>query len=192
MSIPLRSQVVIIGGGVVGCSIAYHLAARGVTDVVLVERKSLTHGSTWHAAGLVGQLRTSSNLTQLMQKSVETYQGLEAKTGYPTGWRGVGSLRIASSADRWEEIKRLATTGRSFGFGGEVMSAAEAARLFPLLNTNGVFGASWVASDGYVDPSQLTHSFATGARAGGVRIVQNCRVDVIERVGAAGPAVGTE
>ncbi len=183
MPLPERTQVVIIGGGVVGCSIAYNLAQRGVADVVLLERRSLTNGSTWHAAGLVGQLRSSSSLTQLMQKSVETYQSLEEKTGYATGWRGVGSVRVASSADRWEELKRIATTGKSFGFDVHLVSAGEARDLFPLLNVDGVFGATWIPSDGYVDPNQLTHSFATGARAAGVRIIQNCRVEAIERAG---------
>jgi len=182
-SLPERSQVVIIGGGVVGCSIAYHLAQRGIVDVTLVERRQLTNGSTWHAAGLVGQLRTSSSLTQLMQQSVRTYQSLEEHTGYATGWRGVGSIRVASSPARWEEIKRLATTGRSFGFDVHLASANEAKELFPLLNTDGVYGATWIPSDGYVDPNQLTHSFATGARAAGVRIIQNCRVELIQREG---------
>jgi sarcosine dehydrogenase len=192
MPLPDRSQVVIIGGGVVGCSIAYHLAQRGVTDVVLVERKSLTGGSTWHAAGLVGQLRSSSNLTQLMRQSVHTYRTLEERTGYPTGWHGVGSLRLASSADRWEELKRIATTGRSFGFDVELVSATQAGELFPLLDLTGVHGATWVPSDGYADPSQLTHSFASGARAAGVQIVQSCRVTAVERSGRRITAVITE
>lgn len=181
MSVPERSEIVIIGGGVIGASIAYHLAQRGRTDVTLVERKSLTHGSTWHAAGLVGQLRTSSNLTQLMGTSVETYRTLEEKTGYATGWRGVGGLRIASSPQRWEELKRVYTQGRSYGFDIHLVSPAEALELFPLLNIEGVHGATWTPTDGYVDPSQLTHSFITGARAAGVRVVQNCRVEAIER-----------
>jgi sarcosine dehydrogenase len=191
VALPDRSRVVVIGGGVVGVSIAYHLAQRGVSDVTVLERRQLTHGSTWHAAGLVGQLRSSSSLTQLMQKSVETYQTLEAVTGYPTGWHGVGSVRVASSADRWQELKRIATTGKSFGFEVALISAAEAGDLFPLLNPDGVLGATWVPSDGYVDPSQLTQSLATGARAAGVRIVQNCRVEAIERSGRRVTAVTT-
>lgn len=190
--LPERSQVVIIGGGVVGCSIAYHLAERGLRDVVVLERKQLTNGSTWHAAGLVGQLRTSSSLTQLMQQSVRTYEMLEKETGYATGWRGVGSLRIASSADRWEEVRRLATTGRSFGFEVQLVSASEAKELFPLLNTDGVYGASWIPSDGYVDPSQLTYSFSSGAAAAGVGIVQNCRVLSVDRCGRRVTGVTTE
>ena len=192
MGVPQRSEVVIIGGGVVGASIAYHLAERGKTDVTLVERKSLTNGSTWHAAGLVGQLRSSSSLTQLMRKSVETYQALEGKTGYATGWRGVGGLRVASSPGRWEELRRVYTQGKSFGFDIHLVSPAEAGQLFPLLNTAGVYGATWTPSDGYVDPSQLTFSFIAGARAAGVRVVQHCRVTGIERSGRRVTAVRTE
>ncbi|MFL6101346.1 MAG: FAD-dependent oxidoreductase [Actinomycetales bacterium] len=192
MPLPDRSQVVIIGGGVVGCSIAYHLAQRGVSDVLVLERRALTEGSTWHAAGLVGQLRSNSNLTQLMRASVETYQNLEGATGYPTGWHGVGSLRLASSPDRWEELKRIATSGRSFGFEVELVSPAQALELFPLLDVDGVYGATWVPTDGYVDPSQLTHSFATGARAAGVQIEQGCRVVGVERSARRVTAVVTE
>lgn len=192
MSIPERSEIVIIGGGVVGASIAYHLAARGKTDVTLLERKSLTNGSTWHAAGLVGQLRSSSNLTQLMRKSVQTYQTLEEKTGYATGWRGVGGLRVASSPDRWEELRRVYTQGKSYGFDVHLVSQAEAGELFPLLNLDGIRGATWTPSDGYVDPNQLTFSFITGARAAGVRVIQNCRVTGIERAGRRVTAVQTE
>ena len=189
MVVPQRSEVVIIGGGVIGASIAYHLAERGKTDVTLVERKSLTSGSTWHAAGLVGQLRSSSSLTQLMRKSVETYQALEEKTGYATGWRGVGGLRVASSPGRWEELRRVYTQGKSFGFDIHLVSPGEAGQLFPLLNTTGVYGATWTPSDGYVDPSQLTFSFIAGARAAGVRVVQHCRVTGIERAGRRVTAV---
>jgi 4-methylaminobutanoate oxidase (formaldehyde-forming) len=192
MGVPQRSEVVVIGGGVIGASIAYHLAERGKTDVTLVERKSLTSGSTWHAAGLVGQLRSSSSLTQLMRKSVETYQALEAKTGQATGWRGVGGLRVASSPGRLAELRRVYTQGKSFGFDIHLVSAAEAGELFPLLNTAGVYGATWTPSDGYVDPSQLTFSFIAGARAAGARVVQHCRVTGIERAGRRVNAVHTE
>lgn len=192
MAVPSRSEIVIIGGGVVGVSIAYHLARRGRTDVTLIERKALTEGSTWHAAGLVGQLRSSANLTLLMQKSVQTYADLEEITGYPTGWHGVGGLRVASSPERWEELQRVYTQGKSFGFDIHLVGPKEAADLFPLLSIDGVYGATWTPSDGYVDPSQLTHSFATGARAAGVRIVQQCLVESIERAGRRVTAVVTE
>lgn len=192
MALPGRSEIVVVGGGVVGVSVAYHLARRGKTDVTVLERRALTEGSTWHAAGLVGQLRSSSSLTQLMQKSVQTYQGLEAVTGYPTGWHGVGGLRVASSPQRWEELQRVYTQGKSYGFDIHLVDAAEARRIFPLLNTAGVYGATWTPTDGYVDPSQLTHSFAAGARAAGVRIVQQCRVDGVERHGRRVTALLTD
>ena len=192
MALPSRSEIVIVGGGVVGVSIAHHLARRGKTDVTLIERKALTEGSTWHAAGLVGQLRSSANLTQLMRKSVQTYQTLEDVTGYPTGWHGVGGLRIASSPQRWQELQRVYTQGKSYGFDLHLVGPKEAKELFPLLNTDGVYGATWTPSDGYVDPTQLTHSFAAGARAAGVRIVQQCRVESIERDGRRVTAVLTE
>src|SRR5258705_2750198 len=111
MSVPKATRIVIIGGGVIGCSIAYHLAKRGVRDVVLLERLQLTHGATWHAAGLVGQLRSSSNLTRLMRYSAELYGKLEAETGQATGWHGVGSLRLSSSPARLQELKRSAAIG---------------------------------------------------------------------------------
>lgn len=192
MAVPSRSEIVIIGGGVVGVSIAYHLARKGTTDVTLVERRALTEGSTWHAAGLVGQLRSSASLTQLMRTSVQTYRTLEESTGYPTGWHGVGGLRIASSPQRWQELQRIYTQGKSFGFDIHLVGPAEAKRIFPLLDTDGVHGATWTPSDGYVDPNQLTHSFAAGARAAGVRIVQRCRVESIERHGRRVTAVHTE
>lgn len=191
MALPGRSQVVVIGGGVVGCSIAYHLAKRGVTDVTVVERLKLTHGSTWHAAGLVGQLRGTAGLTRLMQDSVRIYTGLEAETGYATGWHGVGSLRVAASAPRWAELRRMAALGTSFGLEVELLTPAAAAAKFPLLATDGLHGAVWVPSDGYADPSQLTHSFAAGARALGVRIVQDCRVTDIVRNGPRVTALRT-
>jgi len=183
MSLPARSEIVIVGGGVIGASIAYHLAARGKTDVVLIERGNLTNGSTWHAAGLVGQLRSNSNLTQLMQKSVQTYQTLEEKTDYATGWRGVGGVRLASSEQRWQELQRVYTQGKSFGFDIHLISPQEALDLFPLLNIEGVYGATWTPTDGYVDPNQLTFSFITGARALGVKVIEHCRVEEFEKSG---------
>ncbi len=188
MTVPERSEIVVVGGGVIGASIAHHLAQRGRTDVTLVERTSLTHGSTWHAAGLVGQLRSSSSLTELMRRSVQIYQHLEV----PTGWRGVGGLRVASSAARWEELQRVYTQGKSFGFDIHLASPAEAQKLFPLMDLEGIHGATWTPSDGYVDPAQLTHSFGAAARAAGVRIVQHCRVEGFERRGRRVTAVLTE
>ena len=192
MDLPGHSEIVVIGGGVVGCSIAYQLARNGKTDVMVVERAGLTEGSTWHAAGLVGQLRASGNLTQLMRMSVTTYETLERETGYPTGWRRAGSIRVAASDARWAELRRLVTAARAFRFDAGLISAAEARDLFPPLATDGIRGAIWVPSDGYADPSQLTQSFAAGARAAGARFVQHCRVTAIERNGRRVAAVVTE
>ncbi|HVF65918.1 MAG TPA: FAD-dependent oxidoreductase [Casimicrobiaceae bacterium] len=183
MAVPSHSRIVIIGGGAIGCSIAYHLAKRGVRDVVLLERLQLTHGATWHAAGLVGQLRSSSNLTRLMRYSAELYAKLERETGQPTGWHGVGSLRLASSPARWQEMKRSATMAKGFGFRVDLISPREAQERFPLIDITGVEGAAWIEGDGYVDPASLTSAYAAGARAAGIKIIQNVRVTALERNG---------
>ncbi len=190
--LPTHTRVLIIGGGVIGCSVAYHLAKRGWKDVVVLERLQLTHGSTWHAAGLVGQLRSSSNLTRLMRYGAQLYGSLEAETGQATGWRGVGSLRLAASPDRWIELRRAATMGRGFGLEVELISPAQARELFPLIETDGLVGAAWIASDGYVDPSSLTHAFASGARALGVTILQHVTVTGLSRSGRRIDAVHTD
>ncbi|MDQ5847608.1 MAG: FAD-binding oxidoreductase, partial [Pseudomonadota bacterium] len=175
-----QARIVIVGGGAIGCSIAYHLARLGERDVLLVEKGQLTHGSTWHAAGLVGQLRSKRNLTRLMQNSVALYRNLEAETGQAIDWREVGSVRLASSAERWSELKRAATTARGFGFDMALISPQEAQAKFPYITLQGVAGAAWVPSDGYVDPSSLTQALAKGARADGVRIVQETLVTGFE------------
>jgi 4-methylaminobutanoate oxidase (formaldehyde-forming) len=192
MAVPAKSGIVIIGGGVIGCSIAYHLARRGERDVTLLERLQLTHGATWHAAGLVGQLRSSSNLTRLMRYSAELYAKLEAETGQDTGWHGTGSLRLASSKERWQELKRSATMAKGFGFNVELVSPQQARDLFPLMNMAGVVGAAWIEGDGYVDPTSLTNAYAAGARAGGVTIIQNCRVTALKQRGRRVTTVVTD
>ncbi|MBM3568971.1 MAG: FAD-dependent oxidoreductase [Alphaproteobacteria bacterium] len=173
---PDRARIVIVGAGAVGCSLAYHLTKAGERDVVVLEKSGITHGSTWHAAGLVGQLRSKRNLTRLMQHSVELYGRLEAETGQAIDWKPVGSLRLASSPARWSEIRRTASTARSFGFELHLVSAAEAKTLFPYIATQGIAGAAMVPSDGYVDPSSLTQALAKGARAGGARFFEGVRV----------------
>ncbi len=171
-----HARILIIGGGAVGCSIAYHLAALGERDVVLLEMGRLTHGATWHAAGLVGQLRGKRNLTRMMRYSAELYSRLEAETGQATGWQPVGSLRVASSPERWQEIRRTATTAKSFGFELELLNAAEAADKFPLMDPEGVVGAAWIPTDGYIDPTSLTNAYAAGARASGAKIMEGVAV----------------
>ena len=175
-SFPTHARAVIVGGGIVGCSVAYHLAREGWRDVVLLERRQLTSGSTWHAAGLVGQLRTNANVTQLLKYSVELYERLEAETGQASGWKRNGGLRLACNADRAIEIRRQATTARSFGLEMHLLSPAEAKDLWPLLDTFDVIGAAFLPTDGQANPSDITQALARGARQQGVRIVEGCAV----------------
>jgi glycine cleavage system aminomethyltransferase T/glycine/D-amino acid oxidase-like deaminating enzyme len=170
------ARVVIIGGGVGGAAVAYHLAHLGWTDVVLLDRSELTSGSTFHSAGLVGQLRASPTLTRMMVASVETYRGLAAETGIDPGWREVGSLRLASSAERMEELRRQAGWAKAYGLEMTLVSAEEARDRFPLMSTEGVLGAAWLPTDGYLDPSGLTQALAAGARQRGVTIRPRTRV----------------
>jgi 4-methylaminobutanoate oxidase (formaldehyde-forming) len=176
VSLPGAARIVIIGGGAIGCSIAYHLAKLGQRDVLLLEKKALTAGSTWHAAGLVGQLRSRVNLTRLMQYSAKLYGAIGAETGQDAGWHKVGSLRLASSDSRWAELKRAAAEATRHGFDVELIGPSEVKNKFPLVDLNGVRGATWIASDGHVDPYSLTMAYAKGARAGGVTIVEGVTV----------------
>src|SRR6478672_2342318 len=153
-----RARAVVIGGGVGGCSILYWLSRLGWDDVVLVERADLTSGSTFHSAGLVGQLRSSLALTRMMMSSVELYRTLDDEVGLETGWREVGSLRLASSPERMEELQRQSGWAKTFGLPLELISPEEAQRLFPPLVTEGVLGAAYLPTDGYIDPSQLTYA----------------------------------
>jgi glycine cleavage system T protein len=171
-----RAQIVVIGGGVGGCSILYWLTKLGCADAVLVERAELTSGSTFHSAGLVGQLRGSLPLTQMMMWSVELYRSLGAEVELETGWHEVGSLRLASSQQRMEELARQAGWAKTFGLPLELVSAQDAQRLFPPMSTEGVLGAAYLPTDGYVDPSQLTLALAEGARRGGAELYQHTRV----------------
>jgi glycine cleavage system aminomethyltransferase T/glycine/D-amino acid oxidase-like deaminating enzyme len=171
-----QAQVVVIGGGVGGCSILYWLTKLGWRDVVLVDRAELTSGSTFHSAGLVGQLRGSLSLTKMMMNSVELYRTLGAEVDLETGWREVGSLRLGSSPERMEELSRQAGWAQTFGLPLELISPDEAQRLFPPMSTEGVLGAAFLPTDGYIDPSQLTYALAEGARRGGAEIYQHTRV----------------
>ena len=164
-----HARIVIVGGGVIGASIAYQLTQAGVSDVLVLEKAQLTHGSTWHAAGLVGQLRSKKNLTRLMQNSVAVFDKLEAETGQTIDWRKSGSLRVASSDVRMTEIRRSLTQAQGFGFEAYEISAQEAQDKFPWMSLDGIVGAAWIPSDGYIDPYALTMAFVKGARAGGAR-----------------------
>lgn len=170
------ARAVVIGGGVGGASILYWLARLGWDDVVLCERADLTSGSTFHSAGLVGQLRGSLSLTKMMMNSVELYRTLEDEVGLETGWHEVGSLRLASSEERLQELKRQAGWAKTFGLPLELVSPQEAAGLFPAMSTDRVLGAAYLPSDGYIDPSQLTLALAEGARRHGAEIHTNTRV----------------
>ena len=174
-----HARAVIIGGGVGGTSIAYHLAELGWDDIVLVDRAELTSGSTFHSAGLVGQLRSSVTLTKMMMYGVELYRRLAAETGTDPSWHEVGSLRLASTPERLEELRRQAGWARTFGLPLELISAAEARARFPLLSTDGVLGAVFLPTDGWLDPSGLAQAFAAGARARGARIQTHSRVVAI-------------
>ena len=191
MALPARAQFVVIGGGIIGCSTAYHLAKEHKADVVLLEQGKLTSGSTWHAAGLVGQLRSSASITQVLKRSVELYKTLEAETGLATGWKMTGCLRLATTEDRWTEFKRLATTARSFGMDMELISPAEVNRMWPLMEVGDLIGASWLPTDGQASPTDITQSLARGARMHGAPIHEGLRVTGFEMDGARIVAVLT-
>ena len=199
VTLPKAARVVIVGGGIVGCSTAYHLAKLGWRDILLLERAKLTSGSTFHAAGLVGQLRSSANITQLLKYSVELYDGLEAETGQATGWKRNGGLRLACNPERMIEIKRQATTAHSFGLEMHILSPREARDLWPLMDARDLVGAAFLPTDGQANPSDITQALAKGARQNGVTIVEDCAVTGIAvrngrvaGVATASGAVGAE
>lgn len=179
MTLPSSARIVVIGGGIVGCSTAYHLGAMGQDEVLLLERHKLSSGSTWHAAGLVGQLRTNANVTQLLGYSVALYDRLEAETGLSTGWKMNGGLRLACTPDRWIEVKRQATTARSFGLEMQLLTPKEAQDLWPIMQVDDVIGAAYLPTDGQASPSDLVQALARGARSHRVRIREDIRVTAI-------------
>lgn len=186
-----RARAVVVGGGAGGASIAYWLTHLGWDDVVLCERSELTSGSTFHSAGLVGQLRGSLSLTKMMMRSVDLYRRLEEEVGLRTGWHEVGSLRLASSPERMEELRRQAGWAKTFGLPLELISTEEALGLFPVMNPEGVLGAAFLPTDGYIDPSQLTFALIEGARRGGAEICTNRRVTGIDVRGGRVAGVDT-
>ena len=178
MSLPSSSKFIIVGGGIVGCSTAYHIAKLG-HEVLLLEKAALTSGSTWHAAGLVGQLRSNANITQLLGYSINLYDQLEADTGLATGWKMNGGLRLACNKERWTEVKRQATTAHSFGLDMQLLSPKEAQDLWPLIDISDVVGAAFLPTDGQASPSDITQALARGARKSGAKILENCAVTEI-------------
>ncbi|MCK0150675.1 FAD-dependent oxidoreductase [Marivita sp. S6314] len=178
MTLPSSAQTLIIGGGIVGCSTAYHLARMG-QEVLLLEKAALTSGSTWHAAGLVGQLRSNANITQLLGYSIELYNTLEDETGLATGWKMNGGLRLACTQERWTEVKRQATTAHSFGLDMHLLTPQEAQELWPLMDISDIVGAAFLPTDGQASPSDITQALAKGARAKGAVIRENTPVTEI-------------
>lgn len=183
MTLQEHAQIVVIGGGIIGCSTAYHLARDHNADVVLLEQGKLTSGSTWHAAGLVGQLRSSASITQVLKYSVDLYKRLDAETGLETGWKMTGCLRLATTQDRWTEYRRLATTARSFGMDMHLISPDEVRSMWPLMETSDLVGASWLPTDGQASPSDITQSLAKGARMHGAKLHENVRVTGFQMTG---------
>lgn len=184
--IPQTSQIVIIGGGIVGCSVAYHLTKLGFADVVLLEQGQLSSGTTWHAAGLVGQLRSHSSMTGLIQYSTKLYAELEAETGLATGWKNCGSLAVARTDERMVQLKRTVSSARAQGVDVELISASEAGDMWPIMATDDLKGGIWLPGDGKANPTDLTQSLAKGARNGGAKIIEKIRVtDILTKDGAA-------
>ena len=190
VDVPKNARVVIVGGGIVGCSVAYHLALRGCTDVVLLERKQLTCGTTWHAAGLVGQLRATHNLTRLAQYTTNLFKTLEAETGQATGFQQRGSVAVAPNHERFEELKRGASMARVFGLDVNIVSPKEISELLPLARVDDLVGGVHLPNDGVVNPIDTTQALAKGARSLGVKIIENIKVDSI--IVEDGRAVGVK
>jgi 4-methylaminobutanoate oxidase (formaldehyde-forming) len=189
--LPNKANVVIIGGGVIGCSIAYHLAKMGWSDVVLLERQQLTSGTTWHAAGLVGQLRASINMTKLAKYTSELYRGLEDETGQATGYRQCGSISVATNNERFEELKRSASMAKVFDLEVNVVGADEIKQRYPLVNSSDLLGGIHIPSDGYANAVDISQALAKGARSNGAQIFQNTKVTAINNDGDKVTGVST-
>jgi glycine cleavage system aminomethyltransferase T/glycine/D-amino acid oxidase-like deaminating enzyme len=185
INLPSAAQVVIVGGGIVGCSVAYHLTKLGYKDIVLLEQGQLSSGTTWHAAGLVGQLRSHASMTSLIQYSTQLYAELETETGLSTGWKNCGSLSVARTAERMVQLKRTVSSARAQGVDVDIISAQEAGDMWPLMAIDDLLGGIWLPGDGKANPTDLTQSLASGARAGGARILERIRVlDILTGKGA--------
>ena len=190
MPLPTHARVVIVGGGIAGCSTAYHLSKLGITDVLLLEQGKLTSGTTWHAAGLVGQMRPNRNMTRMSKYGIELYATLEAETGLATGWKQCGSVNVAATPQRWQMLKKQVSLARSFGVEVELITPREAGERVPVLRTDDLQGGIWIPGDGKANPADLCMSLAKGARQRGVKIVEDTEVTgVITEDGASGPRV---
>jgi 4-methylaminobutanoate oxidase (formaldehyde-forming) len=189
-ALPDRTEVLVIGGGIIGCSVAYHLTRRGITDVTIIEQGALTGGTTWHAAGLVSQLKASYSLTKLATYSARLFEELEDETGQATGYRTAGSISVAADDERWEEILRGASMATTFGVETEVISLDQATEMWPLLNTDDLIGALYIPDDGQTSPVDTTIALAKGAKARGARIIEGVAVERL--VTANGKIIGAE
>jgi glycine cleavage system aminomethyltransferase T/glycine/D-amino acid oxidase-like deaminating enzyme len=190
MTLPTHVQTLIVGGGIAGCSTAYHLTQLGRTDVLLLEQGRLTSGTTWHAAGLVGQMRPNRSMTGMSRYGIDLYSRLEAETGLATGWKQCGSLNVARTPERMQLLHKQAALARSFGVEVQVISPAEAGDKWPLMRTDDLQGALWIPGDGKANPTDLTMSLAKGARNRGARLVEGVQVTgVLVEDGPAGPRV---
>jgi 4-methylaminobutanoate oxidase (formaldehyde-forming) len=190
--LPSHAQVVIIGGGIHGCSVAYHLAKQGWTDVVLLERKQLTSGTTWHAAGLVGQLQGSHATTAFAKYGIELLQELENETGQNPGYRQSGSISIALNDERLAELKRKADFASIFGIDAHYLNTAEIEERWPLMNPEDVLGGIYMPGDGSANPIDLTNALAKGARTHGVKIFENIKVEQVLESNARVAGVRTD
>ena len=189
--LPGRARVVIIGGGVIGTSVAYHLAALGWPDVLLLEQGQLSCGTTWHAAGLVGQLRVSESVTRLVQYSTELYRGLAAETGLSAGYKQCGGVTVARTADRMIQLQRTAAAATAYGLDCELISPRRAAELYPVMRTDDLAGAIWLPGDGTANPTDLTYALAKGARNRGAVIRERTRVTGVTTAGGVVTGVRT-
>jgi 4-methylaminobutanoate oxidase (formaldehyde-forming) len=191
MNLPTQARVVIVGGGIAGCSTAYHLSKLGITDVLLLEQGKLTCGTTWHAAGLVGQMRPNRNMTRMSKYGIELYSALEAETGLSTGWKGCGSVNVARTRERMQVLRKQAALARSFDVEVQLITPKEAGALFPLMRTDDLQGAIWIPGDGKANPTDLTMALAKGARNRGVRIAEDVEVTGVTIQGGAVAGVQT-
>src|ERR1700754_1037357 len=178
-SLPTRAQVVVIGGGVIGTSVAYHLTKLGYSDVVILEQGQLSSGTTWHAAGLVGQLRASESQTRLVQYSTQLYAELEDETGLSAGYKQCGGVTVARTEDRMIQLRRTAANAAAFDFKCELLSPEQALEHYPVMRVDDLVGAIWLPGDGKANPTDLTFALAKGARMRGTRVIEKTRVSGI-------------
>src|SRR6266545_2320645 len=179
--LPSETKVIIVGGGIVGCSIAYHLTRLGWKDVLLLEQNQLAGGTTWHAAGLIGRLRTTNSMTKINQYSAQLYASLESETGHSVGWKQVGSLILGRSHERMCQLQRTAAMAEWFGVEVQLLSPKAALEKWPLLRVDDVLGAAWLPHDGKLIPKEVTLALAKGARQRGATIIENARVLEVTR-----------